>query len=339
MVFRLFRHRVLALATLVSFAAFIGAACTKDHPQSTFDSLGPVAQRQEDLFMIIFWAAIFVFVVVGGFLLFTVLKFRNRAGTPRQTHGNTRLEIALTIAPAIVLIVVAVPTISALFYIADPPSGESVMEIDVTGKQWFWNFEYPESGVVTSNELHIPVDQNVEVTLRSDDVIHSFWIPKLAGKVDVVPTRENTMWFKADETGTLWGQCAEFCGIAHAHMRFQVVVETQAEFDAWIAQQAEPAAEPSSALAIRGKELISSRGCIGCHTIDGVPGALGTIGPDLTHVGSRIRIASGILERTPENVAAWLRDPQALKPGNNMPNLNLSEDDISALVAYLDGLK
>ncbi|PZC48896.1 MAG: cytochrome c oxidase subunit 2 [Chloroflexi bacterium] len=339
MVSRLFRLRVLALATLVSFAAFIGAACTPDHPQSTFDSMGPVAQRQEDLFVLIFIAALIVFLIVGGFLLFTVLKFRNRAGTPRQTHGNTRLEVILTIIPAIVLIIVAVPTISALFYIADPPSGEAVMDINVTGKQWFWNFEYPDAGVTTSNELHIPVGENIRATLRSDDVIHSFWIPKLAGKVDVIPTRANDMWFKADEVGVYWGQCAEFCGIAHAHMRFQVVVETQADFDAWVAKQAEPAAEPSSELAQRGHDLVTARGCIGCHTIDGIPGAVGTIGPNLTHVGSRTRIASGILERTPENVAAWLRDPQEAKPGNDMPNLNLSEDDISALVAYLDGLK
>ncbi len=336
---RLLRCRALLLLLLAALASLIGAACTPDHPQSTFDSLGPVAQRQEDLFMVIFWAALVVFVVVGGVLLFTILKFRNRPGIPRQTHGNTRLEVALTIAPAIVLIVVAIPTISAIFYIADPPAGEDVLEVTVTGKQWFWNFEYPDLGIDTSNELHVPVDENVRATLLSDDVIHSFWIPKLAGKLDVVPTRENTMWFKADEEGLYWGQCAEFCGVAHAHMRFQVIVESREQFDAWVASQAEPAAEPVSALAQRGKELVTTTGCIGCHTIDGVPGAVSRVGPELTHVASRTRIAAGILDQTPENMAEWLRNPQKVKPGNTMPDLNLSEEDITALVAYMDGLE
>ena len=234
-------RRLLALGLSVAVILIL-MACTPSHNQSTFDPLGPVAEKQLTLFNIIFWAAMFVFIVVGGALIYTVIRFRRRAGQteiPAQTHGNTPLEIGWTIAPAIVLLVVAVPTVIYIFDISGEPPPDA-LEVNVIGHQWWWEFEYPEQNVVTANELHIPVDVPIKLNLTSDDVIHSFWVPKLAGKQDVIPTNLNTMQFTASGSdidtlpAILFGQCAEFCGVAHAHMRLRVVVKhKRISMDGW----------------------------------------------------------------------------------------------------------
>ena len=331
------------------------AACTPDHPQSTFDTQGPVARSQLILFYWIFWAAVFVFITVGGALLYVTFRFRRKPGDgdPPQVHGNTPLEIGWTILPILVLAVVAVPTVITIFDNANSPEPAS-MQIEVIGHQWWWEFKYedpddPTAKVVTANELHIPVDEIINISLDSKDVLHSFWIPKLAGKVDVVPNNNNTMWIKAERADEYLGQCAEFCGVSHANMRFRVISESRSDFDAWLRAQKAPAEDPVDPLALEGKALFEGEAqCFACHTVSGLRKARGLTGPNLTHVGGRTHIASGILENTQDNLKKWLTDPVAVKPGNimardaaiyNDPEKKLTEAEIDSLVAYLRGLK
>ena len=354
--------RLLALAFLV-ILVFLAVGCTPSHPQSTFDTAGPVAESQLTLFLIIFWAAVFVFIVVEGMLVYAVIRFRRKPGEglPKQVHGHTRMEIAWTIAPAIVLAVIAVPTIATILNTTDPPRGEEVLQVNVTGHQWWWEFEYPELGdeeagpVVTVNELHIPVGKAVSFTLDSMDVIHSFWVPKLGGKMDVVPNSMNKMWLKAREPGTFFGQCAEFCGLAHAQMGLRVIAEPEESFQQWVTEQQQPADPPITEAEKRGLALFESTKaqCWTCHTVEGTKRARGDKGPNLTHVASRTTIAAGLLDiSTPSaftrNVTRWLRDPGAVKPGNIMardaniyvkPESRLSDEEIEDLVAYLRTLK
>ena len=370
--------RFLAIALLVAIVALV-VGCYPEHNQSTFDPAGKIARDQLTLFYWIFWAAVVVFVVVEGALVYSVIRFRRKPGqgVPAQVHGNTRLEVAWTIAPAIVLAVVAVPTLTTIFDHANAPA--DAMEINVIGHRWWWEFQYPDEDpiVVTANELHIPVGRAVNLTLTSDEVVHSFWVPKLAGKVDVVPTRKNELWFIADDPGNYYGQCAEFCGIAHANMRFRVIAEPEDKFNEWVANYRTAPELPAvddpttegvdESLAVGGQTLFQGLGgCLTCHTTDGPP-AFAQIGPNLTLFGSRTTMAAGIRENTVENLTEWLRDPSKVKPGNRMvreasvycdhskntyfnctdpdknpfglPDLTLSDDGIKALVAYLYSLK
>ncbi len=358
--------KLLAIALPVA-AVLLLFGCTPSHPQSTFDPAGPVAEKQRDLFYIIFWVAMAVFILVEGILVYAVIRYRRKRGQeeiPTQTHGSTPLEIGWTIAPTVVLAVIAVPTIIYIFDFAKaPPPGS--LEVNVTGHQWWWEFEYPDQKVVTANELHIPVNKQVKFNLRSDDVIHSFWVPKLAGKLDVIPGNENWMQFTAEETGIFYGQCAEFCGIAHAQMRLRVFVDTQEGFDAWVAKYHEIAARHAPTRETeeaKGAALFASRGCLLCHTANGPApievrrslkaafeaGAPAFPAPNLTNFGARSTMAAGIIERNRQSVMKWLRDPDAIKPGNRMarlanvytdPAARLTDEEISALATYLLSLK
>jgi len=257
---------------------------------------------------------------------------------PEQVHGHTALEIAWTIVPAVILVFIAVPTIRTIFAVAAPaPPG--AIRVTVTGEQWFWRFEYPDLGVLTANEMHVPVGRPVEVSLRSNNVIHSFWIPRVGGKRDVMPGRTNRQVFTIDKPGLFHGQCAELCGIEHALMRFDLVAEDPTSFDRWVERQKAPPPAPVEAGAREGATTFLTAGCIACHRIQGTP-SQSPVGPDLSHVGSRARIASGILDNTPENLSRWIHDPQAVKPGVKMiiPR-KLSEKEIGALVAYLQTLQ
>ena len=348
---RLVRLTGLALPTLL-----IGllAACYPSHPMSTFDTSGPVAKSQVELFYVILWVGLGVFILVTGAIIYAAVRYRRRPdqGDPEQIHGHTRFEIAWTIIPALVLLAVAVPSVITIFDNANSPvpPEDGGLEVLVTGHQWWFEFEYPNLGVVTANELHIPVGEPVNIKLDSVDVIHSFWVPKIAGKVDMVPNNDNEMWMQADEAGEFFGQCAEFCGLSHANMRFKVIAEPRAQFDAWLEAQAQDAMVPSDDLAREGEALFMSRekGCFACHTIQGSERAKGTRGPYLTHFASRRDFAGGILENTQERLREWLEDPCDLKPGNIMCTeagvytgtlAPLTEPEISALVAYLRSLK
>ncbi|TFG66603.1 MAG: cytochrome c oxidase subunit II [Gemmatimonadales bacterium] len=344
------RRRVAPRRNLVVIllVVLIAGGCGGPYAQSAMQPASETAQQLQDLFAGIFWWAVAVFVIVEGALVLTVLKFRARRGQdqshpPKHVHGNTIIELAWTLAPAVVLVMIAVPTIATIWEVDRPTTDPDALVVEVVGHQWWWEFRYPELGIVTANEFHIPVGQTIDLRLTSADVIHSFWIPRLAGKRDVVPGRENFLWFAADSVGTFIGQCAEFCGLSHALMKLEVVVDPPAVFEDWVTQQGIPAGfldagDPLAALAKQGENVFMRAGCIACHRIDGTP-AQGVLGPDLSHVGSRRTIAAGILENTPPNMERWLQDPVSIKPGALMPNLQLAEQDVRSLAAYLSSLQ
>ncbi|MHB8621212.1 MAG: cytochrome c oxidase subunit II [Chloroflexota bacterium] len=316
--------------------AVVLSSCAVD-PQTTLAPQSDFAVKIQDLLKLTFFLACGVFVVVEGMLAYVLIRYRSR-GTgelPRQTHGNTRLEIAWTIAPAILLAIVAVPTVQTNFDTQAPPPAHS-MQVNVIGHQWWWEFQYPALGITTANEVHLPLNKPVSFNLESADVMHSFWLPRLGGKRDVIPNHTNHLWWTPDAIGVSPGQCAQFCGTEHAKMGMKVFVQSQTDFNAWVKdQQAKPV--PTTAATAAGAKAFALDGCIGCHTINGV--STGHVGPNLTHVASRTTIAANSLPNDPQHLAAWLRNPQAEKPGVLMPNLHLSQQDIQSLVVYLQSLK
>ncbi|MBI4328423.1 MAG: cytochrome c oxidase subunit II [Chloroflexi bacterium] len=338
------------LPLLLPWAVLSLAGCTLTDPQSTFDPAGPVARIQMDLFVFLFWAAVLVFVVVEGALLFAVIRFRRKPGqgVPTQTHGNLRLEIAWTIAPSLLLLVIAVPTINAIFYLDRPPAGDQ-LRVNVIGHQWWWEFEYPdikytdaagkERTLVTANELHVPVGTALDLSLTSKDVIHSFWAMKLGGKTDLIPTRTNRLWLQADEAGEFLGQCAELCGIAHGYMKFRVYAQSPTDFQSWVEEQKRATSLPAQGNPAY-KPLTTL--CTACHAIRGTT-MQGVQGPDLTHFGSRNTLAAGMYANDVNSLKKWLNDPDSLKRGNQMAAVikkgTLSEQEIDALATYLLSLR
>lgn len=313
-----------------------------NHTPSILSPQGPIASSELNLFWIILGISTFVFVVVISALVYSIIRFRARPGmpAPRQTHGNTTLEIWWTIVPSAILAGVLAVTLVTMFGVQQPASANTIT-INAIGHQWWWEFQYPDQHFVTADEMWIPTGTVVHINLISDNVIHSFWVPELGGKTDVIPGHNNSMWLQADNAGWYRGECAEFCGTQHAHMDFLVHAVSASAYQAWLTQQQQVAAQPTDALAQAGAQYFATHSCVGCHVVNGVttadPSKL--IGPDLTHFGSRQYIAGGVLENSPSNLAAWLRNPQAVKDGVDMPNLNLTSAEISELVAYLDSLK
>ena len=332
-------NKPIAMALLLMGSALLFATACGATPQTILEPTTRSARDSLDLLKFVFWSAVGVFVVVEGALIYVLIRYRRRSGDglPRQTHGHTRLEIAWTIVPTILVVVIAVLTVPRIFALAQGPEADT-LRVRAIGHQWWFEFVYPDLGVVTANELHLPVNQSVEIQLESEDVLHSFWVPKLRGKLDMVPGRVNKFVITPESTGTFLGQCAEFCGIAHALMKFTVVVESESDFAAWVDNERAPRAPPASEQAKAGEALLASKGCVACHTIRGTEAA-GVIGPELTHVGSRNHIAAGILPNTHEGLSKWLSGPQDVKPGNFMVIPELSEDEVESLVTYLVGLK
>ena len=328
------RKNILS-ALLLGLMAALAAGCSAQSP-STLSSASTNATTITNLFYFIFWVAVVVFIIVESLLLYSVIRFRRKSDSemPTQVHGDTRLEIAWTLAPAIVLAVVFVLTYQTLMAMANPPKDS--LQVKVTGHQWWWEIEYPDLGVVTANEIHIPVAQSSQFNLESKDVIHSFWIPELNGKTDLVPGHKNVNWIQPTQIGTYHAQCAEFCGAEHANMRFTVVVDSKADFDAWVAQQKQKAV--ASDTLTQGMATFTQLGCFACHTIEGTA-AQGKVGPNLTHVGSRKSNAAGTLEMNPANLRAWISNPQGIKPGVTMPTLSMTAEQADALMAMLQSLK
>ncbi len=348
-------QQFISLGVLVSL--FLLVACDADALQSTFGTAGPVAEKQLLLFNVLLWVMVAVFVLVEGALLYSLIRFRRRPDDPlpAQVHGHTGLEITWTIVPTILILALGIWSVVTLFELEPPPASANTLEVTVTGHQWWWEFEYQDADgsgrfINTANELVGPVKKPVNLLLNSDDVIHSFWVPRLAGKVDVVPTRNNRMWFQGDEIGTFYGQCAEFCGTAHALMKFRVQVLSEADYMAWVNSYGQ-APGPLSPQAQQGQQIFMSTGtCLACHTIEGVPGAAGVIGPNLTGLGSKQTFGAGILDLNRENLRRWLNNPNDVKPGNRMAeqapvyqtadgSISLSPQEVSALIEYLLSLK
>jgi cytochrome c oxidase subunit 2 len=338
---------VVQWAALAVAAAACGAE--GELPQNALDPAGPVARQQDSLWNLVFLIATGVFILVQGLILLAVFRFRDRgdATPPKQVHGNTRLEVMWTVVPALILAAIAVPTVRTVFDLARPMSDEA-LDVRVVGKQYWWEFEYRNAGpgepVVTAGELHIPTGREIFITLDGEsadvdvDVIHSFWVPRLAGKQDYVPGHTRTMWLEADEPGTYPGQCAEMCGLSHANMRFTVIAHEPADFEQWLEAQAAPAATPQG-LAAAGAEIFGQQ-CVGCHSVQGLEASGGArFGPDLTHFAQRQRFAGYTFETTDENLTAWIDNPQQMKPGAQMPALGLDPEQIDALVAYLQSLE
>ena len=334
-------RRTVAVGALLLIAVVL-LSCSD--PQTTTDPKSDNTETIQSVYLLITILAVIVMVGVLSAILVLSIAFRERPGREaKQFHGNTRLEILWTLIPVVIVVIISVPTFAAIAKnSADPP--DDALRVIATGHQWWFEFEYPDEGVVTANELHIPVDRAISVTLLSDDVIHSFWIPQLVGKVDIVPGHANSLWFTPNEVRdeAYLGQCAEFCGTAHANMRFRVYVDTPEDFAAWLELQRSEAAEPDGEQVRVGQELFLTNACIGCHTIRGTAAA-GVIGPDLTHVGGRATIASGILDNTePGDLERWIANPNREKPGVVlMPAVEeqLTAEEIAAIATYLRSLK
>ncbi|GIU97348.1 MAG: cytochrome c oxidase subunit 2 [Actinomycetota bacterium] len=353
---------------LVLAALALSACSDPNLPQNTFAPAGPVARKQADLFWPVFWVAVGVFLVVEGGIVWMAIRFRHRRDRdrfPAQIHGNSRLEVGWTILPAVVIAVIMVPTVSLIWDLARP-AGAGALNVTAEGHQWWWGFRYTDEDmrtsydqpIVTADVLVIPVGRDVSLSLESAGgligggpeqadyaVIHSFWVPRLAGKQDVVPGRTNRLVLRADEPGTYWGQCAEFCGLQHAQMRFRVVALPQAEWERWVANQKRPAVTPTDPEARRGMDLflngVSGGGqCIACHAVGGTEAA-SPAGPNLTHFADPTHECfAGCIWETSDRAALeeWLRNPTQAKLGSKMPDYNLTEDEIDALVAYLYSL-
>lgn len=358
----------LALAGgLALLLGLLLGGCGFDGVQSTLEASGPVAERQAEIFMVTVWVSVGIFAVVGTFLAYCIWKFRYKGEVtpdtplPDQGHGDALTEIGLILVSVFLVGVIALPTLKGIFWMWTVPEGEDVMEINVVGYQWWWRFEYPEYGVVTANELAMPVGRPVKFNLKTMDVIHAFWVPKLGGKMDLMPGQDNWLWLEAgggtagdlnratwqvENGGVFYGQCAEFCGESHAFMRFRVVSLNDSDFRAWLEHQRSEAVPPATPEQTAGRDAFMKNQCAVCHTIRGVPGAAGLVGPDLTHFGSRLTVAAGIKDNTVENVKQWLTDPHAMKPGNTMykagyeaMNINLDQAAIDSLAEYLMSLK
>jgi cytochrome c oxidase subunit II len=346
-----------ALAFLLGSALLL-AGCT-NLPATTVYTYGDQATRiMDDLLKPVFWMALGVFLIVQGALVYTVWRFRakqdNSTVIPAQIHGNTKIEIAWTIAPAIVLLVIAVLTFRT--QAANSYQPPEAIKIKAIAHQWWFEFQYNDGALVTASDMYIPVGQPVQIQLEAADVMHNFWVPKLAGKTYMIPGKTNYISFTANEPGIYRAFCAEFCGEAHAQMRFRVIAVDPAEFAKWQQLYAETPVVSSTTVQVLGLAGDAQRGaalfadakkqCISCHVVDGVDKAVGKIGPNLNHYGNRITIAAGVLPYSTENLAAWLKNPEAVKQGNLMGKVigegkavALTDQETADLVAYLDSMK
>ena len=329
--------RRLAAAGLGGVFALLLPAAAFAAPYWAVLGDSPQARSIQHLFWIVIGVAFVFLFGIEGALLYVVFRFRARPGDEGdapQVYGNRRLEVWWTIVPALILVVMFIFTVRAVG--EETAVAPNALPVTVIGHQWWWEFRYPTLGVVTANELHVPVGRSIDFTLESADVVHSFWLPLLGGKEQLIPGQKNRWTFTVDKAGSYDGACSEYCGGAHAWMRLTLVADTPAQFEAWAKAQAAPAASTgASAKALR---VFTQNACSQCHAIRGTT-ASGAVAPDLTHVGSRTTLGGGVLANNAGDMARWLENPQAVKPGVLMPDLHLSADDLSTLTAYLEGLK
>jgi cytochrome c oxidase subunit II len=357
------RRQLTAGAVLAVALAFVaGCGPASDYKQSTLDPHSDFTAMIHSLFQVEYYLALAVFVLVEGAMLYVIFRFRGKPDDPEpeQVHGNTTVEVIWTAIPALILAALAVPTVKTIFRTYEVPQGDA-LQVEVIGHQWWWEFRYPQYGLVTANELHVPTGRTVSLRMITQDVLHSFWLPQLAAKRDVFQQRTTTLWFKTEREGLYPGQCTEFCGIQHGRMAFQVMADSPANFDQYIATlkasapppvPAAPAAVDSAkptALAgattttlgattvvadtVEGNQLFLTKGCMGCHSLDATK-PMG-VGPNLAGIGTRKYIAAGWLENTDANLAKWIQHPQDVKHGVIMPNLGLTDAEAQALAAYL----
>ncbi len=313
------RRRAIRATALVASLAFVAAGCKgNNNNQNSLHPDGPAAHTIINLFTPFFWIAVVIGLGVFAATIVLPIKFRRREGNenPKQIHGNTFVEITWTVVPALILAVMAIFTVPTIFKLAKVPKGPDVIHVTVSGKQWWWEYQYPKEKIYTANELHIPINRPVVLTLVSDNVIHDFWVPELAGKKDVVPGHDNIETIEAKHAGTYLGQCAEYCGLGHADMRLRVIAESQAEYDAWVKTQ-QPTVTASQKTYIENV-LAKQYGCTNCHMFQGVSTA--EVGPNLTHLADREIFAGGKYDLTYDNLWRWVYDAPSRKP-NECPRL------------------
>lgn len=304
---------------------------------SVLDPASPEAAHLLWLWDVCMWVCGLLLAAVTLSILYIVVRFKRRDGyEPPQTTGNRRLEIAWTVVPLGLVSLLFVSSITTARAVDHPIRREP--DIIVTGHQWWWEVEYPSVNAITANEIHIPTGRDILVGIEAADVIHDFWVPRLGRKIDAIPGRRNFVWIQADEAGVYEGACAEYCGAQHAWMRFRVVAQEPAAYDSWLSAQAAPAVIPAGGDAKAGELRFGELTCSSCHDIRGM-NAQKQYAPDLTHVASRTMLAAERIQNTPENLRDWLRQPNVIKPGCEMPNLNLSGHDLTVLTAFLEGLK
>ncbi|MGC2659607.1 MAG: cytochrome c oxidase subunit II [Bryobacteraceae bacterium] len=335
---------------MIQSLAFLWAAATPLTEHRVADMFKPLATPAQSVFslaLLVLGITAGIFVVVGGLIVYAIVRFRHKEGDdpqePAQVYGSNQIEVAWTVIPILIVFTLIGVTARVVASVQDQPQPPKAVHVTVVGHQWWWEFHYPDYGVVTANELHLPVtagptDRPSFLTLKSRDVIHSFWIPQLSGKTDVIPNHINTMWMDPREPGIFLGNCAEYCGTQHANMLLRVVAQEPADFDNWIAEQKRGVGVPADPQMKKAQRTFDTLSCVACHSVRGTP-ARGIIGPDLTHLMSRQTIGSGVIDNTPANLRAWIDNPQAIKPGCNMPSMKLSDQQLDQVTAYLETLK
>jgi cytochrome c oxidase subunit II len=327
---------------------YLGCAAAVAHANNSTNIFAPASTPAQEIFglsMFVLAVTGIIFVVVFALLAFAVVKFRGKttdaSREPAQVYGSTQIEVAWIVIPVLIVAVLFLATARVIHAVQDAPKPASAVDVTVIGHQFWWEFRYPKLGIVTANEMHIPVSDPAHPTptflkLLSADTDHSFWVPTLAGKTDLVPNRVNEMWMDPPRAGLYLGQCAQYCGTQHAKMLLRVSVDNAADFDAWVHAQQQAATQDAKVLA--GKRVFETTACINCHTVNGTV-ADGRFGPDLTHLMSRGTLASGAARNTDPLLRLWIQNPDAIKPGSLMPAMKLNDADLDALVAYLETLR
>lgn len=315
------------------------------HGTNIFSPASTPARSIAELSVFVLAITGIIFVVVFALLVYAVVKFRgqatDRGREPAQVYGSTQIEMAWTIIPILIVVVLFLATARVIHAVEDAPEPAGALDVIAIGHQYWWEFRYPKLGIVTANELHIPISGPDHPTptflqLLSADTDHSFWVPELAGKTDLIPNHPNRMWMDPQRTGIFLGQCAQYCGTQHAKMLLRVSVDRADDFSAWVQVQQKPAVEDAG--AILGRRVFERNACMNCHAVSGTP-ADGRFGPDLTHLMSRVTIAAGAAENTHDNLRLWIQNPSAIKPGSLMPAMKLSDSDLDAVVRYMETLR
>jgi cytochrome c oxidase subunit II len=317
-------------------------------PTNIFDPAATPAHSIFGLSMLVLSVTLAIFLLVASLLLYVLIRYRHRPSDserePAQVYGSDQIELSWTVIPILIVVMLFLTTTRVILDTQAAPKPSSALDVTVIGHQFWWEYRYPKLGVVTANELHVPISDPAKPTptylaLSSADTDHSFWVPRLAGKTDLIPNRLNTMWIDPQTTGLYLGQCAQYCGTQHAKMLLRVYAQSPEDFAAWIQQQQRPAEQNFSgnAAAAEGQTVFMHSACINCHTVAGTV-ATGRFGPDLTHLASRDTIASGPVQNTPENLRKWIADPASMKPGVLMPSMHLNDHDLDVITAYLTTL-
>lgn len=327
--------RKLALAALgLPLSGLLLASCNS-HSPNMLHTAGSESKSIAGLWWLMFAMGAAVYAIVAGFIIWAFLRGRRGTGEG-PVSGDGWIIWGGIGAPVVILAVLAVATVHVTSTLRKPSS--KALQLEVSAKDWWWSVDYTASGFITANEIHLPAGQPVAIGLDSDNVIHSFWVPQLAGKMDVIPGQHNILRFTPEKVGTYRGECAEFCGIEHARMGFLVIVQTPRDFQTWLINHEQAPLPPDSEAQAEGQQVFMTQPCAGCHTIAGTQ-AQGVVGPNLTNIGGRQTLGGDTLLNTPANLKAWISDPQVFKPGALMPPMKLSQTDLNNVVAYLEGLK